>query len=243
MTYAGAHNVLTKASYSGTTTDANGDPVAQTDTSGGVYGSITFTDDTNLTGLTINGTTYTLVHSMSQLDALDGYDSAARHGDGHDPFRVLRHCREPGRCRYDVHERADRTLFRDSGWVGAYRQRSDDQRQGPLHHYPTAGLIGQTPNGATAVAVLGTSGWRRSILGQQEPCRILVGSFPPFHHQRALCHGAITSTGTLSGGLVGECGHQHDRYLLLLCRCGYHVYRGLPRHRKQGGWWATIPVR
>ena len=35
------YNIRTKASYSGTVLDANGIPVANQDTSGGVYGSIT----------------------------------------------------------------------------------------------------------------------------------------------------------------------------------------------------------
>ncbi len=49
--------------------------MAQTDTSGGVYGSITFTNSANTNGLKINGNTYTLIYSMSQLDLLDGGNS------------------------------------------------------------------------------------------------------------------------------------------------------------------------
>lgn len=42
-------------------------PVARQDTSGGVYGSISFANGSNKNGLVINGVTYTLVHSMSDL--------------------------------------------------------------------------------------------------------------------------------------------------------------------------------
>jgi filamentous hemagglutinin family protein len=75
MTYSGDYNIRTKASYSGVVLDGNGSPVANTDTSGGVYGSITFTNSANTNGLTINGNTYTLIHSMSQLDLLDEQNS------------------------------------------------------------------------------------------------------------------------------------------------------------------------
>ncbi len=68
----GDYHIRTKASYAGAVLDANGKPVAQQDTSGGVYGSVTFNNSANADGLTINGDTYTLIHSMAQLDALDG---------------------------------------------------------------------------------------------------------------------------------------------------------------------------
>jgi hypothetical protein len=65
------YNIRTKASYSGTVLDANGIPVARQDTSGGIYGSITLAHDgastLNGAGLTINGQTYTLIQSMSEL--------------------------------------------------------------------------------------------------------------------------------------------------------------------------------
>ena len=67
--------ILTPASYSGTVLDANGYPVAMKDTSGGVYGEITFTNSANTHGLKINGNTYTLIHSMNDLDHIDGLDA------------------------------------------------------------------------------------------------------------------------------------------------------------------------
>lgn len=82
MTYGGDYNILTKASYSGTTTDASGNVVAKTDTSGGVYGSINLTNDANANGLTINGTNFTLIHSVSQLDLLDGRDATTKTTSG-----------------------------------------------------------------------------------------------------------------------------------------------------------------
>jgi len=69
MTYGGVYNILTKASYSGAVLDANGNPVAKTDTSGSVYGSITLSGAN--ASLKINGNTYTLIHSLDQLAALD----------------------------------------------------------------------------------------------------------------------------------------------------------------------------
>lgn len=85
MTYGNAYNLRTKASYSGVTYDAKGNPIAMTDTSGGVYGSITFTscNDTascSNTKLRINGADYTLIGSLSQLDALDGVDATTNTG-------------------------------------------------------------------------------------------------------------------------------------------------------------------
>ena len=72
MSYGNAYNIRTKASYSGATTDANGNLVAQTDTSGGVYGSVTFNGGQGSgDALSINGNSYTLIYSMSQLDALN----------------------------------------------------------------------------------------------------------------------------------------------------------------------------
>lgn len=69
MTYGGDYTIRTKASYSGTTTDAEGNLVAQEDTSGGIYGSITLSG--NNASLTLNGQDYTLIHSMDELAALD----------------------------------------------------------------------------------------------------------------------------------------------------------------------------
>lgn len=74
MNYGGDYRILTTASYAGTVIDpATGHPVAQQDTSGGVYGSITLSG-ANAT-LKINGTPYTLIHSLDQLDALDSANS------------------------------------------------------------------------------------------------------------------------------------------------------------------------
>lgn len=88
LTYGGDYNIRTKASYAGTTTGADGYPVAQTDTSGGVYGSITFKSCTSTatctTGthptLTINGQTYILVGNVAQIattGTLTGYYALA----------------------------------------------------------------------------------------------------------------------------------------------------------------------
>jgi hypothetical protein len=46
-------------------------PVAKINTSGGIYGSINFTNSSNKNGLVINGATYTLVHSMSDVAAIN----------------------------------------------------------------------------------------------------------------------------------------------------------------------------
>lgn len=78
MSYGDAYNILTSASYSGAVLDSSGTPVANTDTSNGVYGSVTLSGDN--ASLTINGNAYTLIHSMSQLDALDGYNASTGTG-------------------------------------------------------------------------------------------------------------------------------------------------------------------
>lgn len=67
MNYGGDYNIRTKASYSGAVIGPDGWPAANTDTSGGVYGSITFTNSGNTNGLTINGQNYTLIYSMAGL--------------------------------------------------------------------------------------------------------------------------------------------------------------------------------
>ncbi|TDX61815.1 filamentous hemagglutinin family protein [Methylosinus sp. sav-2] len=69
MSYGGDYHIRSKASYAGATLDANGSPIAVKDTSGGVYGSISLPGDTAT--LAINGQSYTLIHSMDQLAALD----------------------------------------------------------------------------------------------------------------------------------------------------------------------------
>ncbi|HEY8063578.1 MAG TPA: filamentous hemagglutinin N-terminal domain-containing protein [Methylosinus sp.] len=69
MIYGGDYHIRSKASYAGATLDANGSPVAMKDTSGGVYGSISLASEN--ASLAINGQTYTLIHSMDQLAALD----------------------------------------------------------------------------------------------------------------------------------------------------------------------------
>jgi len=81
MTYGNAYNIRTKASYSGAVLDANGNPIANTDTSGGVYGSVTFNGGVNSgDALSINNNNYTLIYSMSQLDMLDGYNAETSTG-------------------------------------------------------------------------------------------------------------------------------------------------------------------
>lgn len=71
LNYGHDYNIRTKASYSGAVIGPDGWPAAQTDTSGGVYGSVNFTNSANADGLTINGENYRLIHSMAELAALD----------------------------------------------------------------------------------------------------------------------------------------------------------------------------
>ena len=67
---AGAnYNILTPASFAGTVPGANGLPVAQTDTSGGVYGSVTLSGSNS--ALAVNGTNYTLIRSMAALPGIN----------------------------------------------------------------------------------------------------------------------------------------------------------------------------
>ena len=69
MNYGGDYKIRTRATYSGAVLDAKGKPIPKKDTSGGVYGSITLNGEKST--LTINGTPYTLIHSMNHLDLLD----------------------------------------------------------------------------------------------------------------------------------------------------------------------------
>jgi filamentous hemagglutinin family protein len=70
MNYGGDYNVLTPASYAGAVLSSDGVPVANTDTSGGVYGSINLSG--NNAGLNINGSAYTLIRSLSDLNSVSG---------------------------------------------------------------------------------------------------------------------------------------------------------------------------
>lgn len=86
LKYGGDYHIRTKASYAGTELNDKGIPVAKQDTSGGVYGSVTFTnaatrsvytpatpeEKEKRTGLFINEVAYTLVHSMDDLAAISG---------------------------------------------------------------------------------------------------------------------------------------------------------------------------
>lgn len=69
MTYGGDYYIRTSTSYAGTALNASGIPVADSTPAGTTYGSITMTGAN--ADLTINGNRYTLISSMSQLDALD----------------------------------------------------------------------------------------------------------------------------------------------------------------------------
>ncbi|OPY82239.1 MAG: Heme/hemopexin-binding protein precursor [Syntrophorhabdus sp. PtaU1.Bin153] len=69
MNYGGDYHILTPATYSGAILDANGQPVANQPLAGTEYAGITLSGS-NAT-LTMNGTPYTLIHSMDQLAALD----------------------------------------------------------------------------------------------------------------------------------------------------------------------------
>ena len=71
MNYGGDYTIWTSASYSGAVLNSAGIPVAQTAPTGAVYGSITLSG-ANAT-LTMNGTKYRLIHSMSDVDSLQAY--------------------------------------------------------------------------------------------------------------------------------------------------------------------------
>lgn len=69
MNYGGDYSILTRASYSGTVLDAKGSPVADRAPAGTEYAGITLNGAN--ARLAINGTAYTLIHSMGELAALD----------------------------------------------------------------------------------------------------------------------------------------------------------------------------
>ena len=70
MSYGGDYSILTPASYAGAVLGNNGIPIANTDTSGGTYASITLSG--NSASLDINGNAYALIHTLSDLDAVSG---------------------------------------------------------------------------------------------------------------------------------------------------------------------------
>lgn len=86
MNYGGDYHILTSASYSGTTTDADGNLVANSAPEGAEYASITLSGAN--AGLMINGNSYTLIHNIAELDAIDEYNAVTGSGtekkkDGH----------------------------------------------------------------------------------------------------------------------------------------------------------------
>lgn len=76
LRYGGDYRLRTPASYSGATLDAQGQPTARQDGSGGVYGSLTLAAAD--ARLSLNGQAYTLIHGMDQLAALDDAAGTAR---------------------------------------------------------------------------------------------------------------------------------------------------------------------
>lgn len=78
MNYGGDYHILTSATYSGTTTDADGSLVANSAPAGAEYASITLSGAN--ASLAINGNDYTLIHSIEELDAIDGYNAATGSG-------------------------------------------------------------------------------------------------------------------------------------------------------------------
>jgi filamentous hemagglutinin family protein len=76
LDYEGDYFILTPASFSGAEVVPSSEGVpgaglstAKGDTSGGVYGSISFSHEDNKNGLTINGQTYTLIHALGDMAA------------------------------------------------------------------------------------------------------------------------------------------------------------------------------
>jgi filamentous hemagglutinin family protein len=79
LIFGGGYDFQTPASFSGTELDpVTGYPVARRDTSGGLYGRISFGPAGGI--LKINGQTYIIIHSLSELDLLDGYNAQALSG-------------------------------------------------------------------------------------------------------------------------------------------------------------------
>lgn len=82
LNYKGDYHILTPASYSGTVLDAKGVPIAKKDDSGGRYGSVSFYGGN--AKFTLNGQEYTLIYSLDELDALDGYNALTKAGTSAD---------------------------------------------------------------------------------------------------------------------------------------------------------------
>lgn len=78
MNYGGDYYIRTAASYSGTVLDANGNPVANSASSDSGFASITLEGAS--ASLRINGQNYILIHSLSQLDGLDGNNAITGSG-------------------------------------------------------------------------------------------------------------------------------------------------------------------
>jgi hypothetical protein len=76
LNYGGEYYILTPASFSGAEIDpTTGYPVAKKDTSGGVYGSITFGSNVGDGSLQINSQPYTLIHNLAEFQQIDEIDN------------------------------------------------------------------------------------------------------------------------------------------------------------------------
>lgn len=197
MNYGGNYHILTPASYSGTTTDANGNLVANTDTSGGVYGSITLSGSN--ASLSMNGTAYTLIHDMSQLDLLDGYNSVTGTGtaatlSGH--YALAQNLDASG----TTYTSALVTTLGGT-FAGLGHAISNLTVTAPSTNY--VGLIGKTLGGATVV-IRDIGLEKVKIAGKTGVGALLAYSYGGTISQ-AYSTGTLSAT-SVAGGLVGITG-------------------------------------
>jgi len=179
----GDYHIRTKASYSGAVLDANGKPVAKQDTSGGIYGSITFTNESNKSGLTINNDTYTLIHNMDELANISGIR-------GH---YALARSLEGGAHTKAVVDTLDGTL---SGLGHVVDNLTINASSSNI------GLIGRT-NANTALRDIGVTnvdiaggGNVGSLLGRNNAANVIISN--------AYSSGKIFSVSNSAGGLIGS---------------------------------------
>jgi filamentous hemagglutinin family protein len=200
MNYEGDYHILTPATYSGAILDANGQPVANQPLAGTEYAGITLSGS-NAT-LTMNGTPYTLIHSMDQLAALD--DATGTATGSYALAQDLDATAWSG-----ANDGAPSVIANLSGIFAGLGHAISNLTLNNSTRYGYVGLIGQTSGATSVIRDTGLVGAGITATGRMGNVGGLLGyARPRTTINQAYITGGISSAGGASygGGLVGVTG-------------------------------------
>lgn len=192
LNYGGDYHILTPATYSGAILDANGNPVANTAPAGTEYASVALSGSN--ASLAMNGNNYTLIHDMSQLDLLDGYDSVSGTGTAGtlSGYYALARDLDASGTTY-----TSAPIGTFSGTLAGMGHKISNLTISATSNQ--VGLIGTT-TGTTAVRDIGLT--NATITGQYSVGALLGSSNAVLIIRNAYSTGGVSGTGSV-GGLVG----------------------------------------